>query len=69
MANATSTHDFLQLSRLSRWHVESENLNRALAMVIEAQAQLPMARFWGAGRGKRLPVMGSSSRPRVRARR
>jgi TnpA family transposase len=49
MANATNTHDFSQLSRLSRWHVESEGINHALAMIIEAQAQLPMAQFWGAG--------------------
>ncbi len=49
MANATSTHDFIQLSRLSRWHVESEGMARALAMVIDAQARLPMAQFWGAG--------------------
>lgn len=49
MAGATSTHDYLQLSRLSRWHVESEALDRALAMIVEAQAQLPMAKFWGAG--------------------
>ena len=49
MANATSTHDFIQLSRLSRWHVESESMARALAMVIDAQSHLPMAQFWGAG--------------------
>ena len=49
MAEASNTHDFVQLSRLSRWHIESEAINRALAMVIEAQAQLPMARFWGQG--------------------
>lgn len=49
MAGATSTHDYFQLSRLSRWHVEGEALNRALAMVIEAQARLPMAQFWGTG--------------------
>ena len=49
MANATNTHDFMQLSRLPRWHVESEGMSRALAMVVEAQARLPMARFWGAG--------------------
>ena len=34
---------------LSRWHVESDAINQALAMVIEAQSQLPMARFWGGG--------------------
>ena len=49
MAEATDTHDYFQLSRLSRWHVESDALNRALAMVIEAQSALRMARFWGAG--------------------
>ena len=49
MAEASNTHDFFQLSRLSRWHIESEAIDRALAMVIEAQAQLPMARLWGLG--------------------
>ena len=37
MAEASNTHDFFQLSRLSRWHIESEAINQALAMVIEAQ--------------------------------
>tara|TARA_B100001123_G_scaffold26522_1_gene28549 strand:- start:1414 stop:3117 length:1704 start_codon:yes stop_codon:yes gene_type:complete len=49
MAGATNTHDYFQLSRLSRWHVESEAMARALAMVIEGQSALPMARFWGGG--------------------
>ncbi|MGB1216131.1 MAG: Tn3 family transposase, partial [Pikeienuella sp.] len=49
MAGATNTHDYFQLSRLSRWHVESEAMARALTMVIEGQSALPMARFWGAG--------------------
>ena len=49
MAEASNTHDFFQLARLSRWHIESEAINRALAMVIEAQAQLPMAQLWGLG--------------------
>ncbi|WP_333827190.1 Tn3 family transposase [Pararhodobacter sp.] len=49
MAEATNTHDYFQLSRLSRWHVESDAINQALAMVIEAQSQLPMATFWGGG--------------------
>lgn len=49
MAGATNTHDYFQLSRLSRWHVESEAMAHALAMVIEGQSSLPMARFWGAG--------------------
>ncbi len=49
MAGASSTHSFTQLARLSNWHVESEAINRALAIVIEAQAQLPMAKYWGGG--------------------
>ena len=49
MAGATNTHDYFQLSRLSRWHVEGEAMSRALAKVIEAQSALPMARFWGGG--------------------
>ena len=49
MAGASSTHSFTQLARLSNWHVESEAINRALATVLEAQAQLPMAKHWGAG--------------------
>ena len=49
MAEATNTHDYWKLMRLSRRHVESEALNRALAMVVEAQAKLPMAAFWGMG--------------------
>ncbi|MEO1381347.1 MAG: Tn3 family transposase, partial [Pseudomonadota bacterium] len=49
MAEATSSHDYLQLSRLSRWHIESDAINRALAMVIAAQSELPMAQFWGSG--------------------
>jgi TnpA family transposase len=49
MAEASNTHEYFQLSRLSRWHIESDAINRALAMVVEAQSALPMARFWGTG--------------------
>ena len=49
MADSTNTHDYWELMRLSRWHVEGEAFARALAMVIEAQARLPMATFWGPG--------------------
>ena len=49
MAGASSSHDFFQLSRLSRWHVESDAIKLALAIVIEAHARLPMARLWGEG--------------------
>ncbi|KAB2531782.1 transposase [Salipiger aestuarii] len=47
MAEATHTHNFFQLSRLSSWHIESDAINRALAMVISAQSGLPMAAHWG----------------------
>ena len=46
MAESTNTHDYWELMRLSRWQVEGEAIDRALAMVIEAQAKLPMAAFW-----------------------
>ncbi|MBF0381778.1 MAG: Tn3 family transposase [Magnetococcales bacterium] len=49
MSEASNTHEYWELMRLSRWHVESDAMNRALAMVVEAQAKLPMAAFWGVG--------------------
>lgn len=49
MAEASNTHNFWQLSRLSRWHIESEAINRALAVVIDGQRNLPMAEMWGVG--------------------
>ena len=49
MADSTNTHDYWELMRLARWHVEGEAMDRALAMVIEAQAKLPIAAFWGPG--------------------
>lgn len=49
MAEATSSHGYFQLTRLSRWHVESDAINKALAMVIAAQSKLPMAQYWGGG--------------------
>ncbi len=36
MAEASNTHDYWQLSRLARWHVESEALDQALAIVVAA---------------------------------
>ena len=50
MAEATTTHGFWELMRIARWHVEGEAYDRALAVVVEAQAALPMAAFWGPGR-------------------
>jgi TnpA family transposase len=49
MGEATNTHDYWQLSRLARWHVESDAMDQALAIVVAAQAKLPMSRFWGMG--------------------
>lgn len=42
MVEATNTYDYLQLSRLSRWHIQSDDINRTLTMVIDAQANLHM---------------------------
>ena len=67
MAEASNTHDFFHLSRLSRWHIESEAIDRALAMVIEAPAQLPMARLWGLG--LTASSDGQFFRPHARAKR
>lgn len=49
MAEASDTHDYWQLSRLARWFVESEAMNQALAIVVEAQGKLAMANYWGIG--------------------
>jgi len=49
MAAATNTHSFWELLRIARWHVEGGAYDRALAMIVEAHAALPMAAFWGQG--------------------
>lgn len=49
MAEATNTHGFWELLRIARWHLEGNAYNRALAIVVEAQAKLPLAPFWGIG--------------------
>ena len=41
MAEATTTHGFWELMRIARWHVEGDAFDRALAVVVEAQAALP----------------------------
>ena len=50
MAEASNSHGFWELMRISRWHLVSDAYARALASVVEAQAALPMAGFWGTGR-------------------
>lgn len=40
---ASNPHNFWQLSRISRLDIESEAINRALAIVIDGQHNLPMA--------------------------
>lgn len=49
MAGACNTHNYWQLSRLARWHVESEVIEQALATVVAGRGDLPMARVWGMG--------------------
>ena len=49
MADATTSHEYPQLSRLSRWYVESDAIREALAIVLDAQSRLPMAQYWGSG--------------------
>lgn len=49
MAEASNSHGFWELMRISRWHIESEAYGRALASIVDAQSNLPMARFWGMG--------------------
>jgi len=49
MAEATSSHEYSQLLRLAHWHVEGDAINEALAIVLDAQSKLPMARYWGTG--------------------
>lgn len=40
MAAATADHEYSQLSRLSRWFVESDAINEALAIVLDAAIQV-----------------------------
>src|SRR3546814_16047123 len=49
MAAATNTHSFWELLPIARWHVEGSASARALAMIVEAHAALPMAALWGPG--------------------
>jgi TnpA family transposase len=65
MAAATNTHSFWELL-IARWHVEGSAYDRALAMIVEAHADLPMAAFWGQGTPP--PAMDSSSSPPSRAK-
>ena len=68
MAEATTTHGFWELMRIARWHVEGDAFDRALAIVVEAQAALPMAAFWGTGRtassdGQFFPAAEAGAKP------
>jgi TnpA family transposase len=49
MAGASNSHGYWQLQRISQWHIVSDAINRALSVVIDAQAALPMAHIWGLG--------------------
>ena len=50
MAEATSSHEYSQLLCLAHWHVESQAIDEALAIVFESQSKLLMAQYWGEGR-------------------
>ena len=63
MAEATTTHGFWGLMRIARRRLEGDAFDRALSIVVEAQAALPMAGFWDTGRtassdGQLLPSAG-----------
>src|SRR3546814_11018360 len=49
VAAATNTYSFWELLLIARGHVEGSAYDRALAMIVEAHAALPMASFWGQG--------------------
>src|SRR3546814_18255186 len=49
IAAATNTHSFWELLRIARWHGEGSAYDRAIALIVEAHAALPMAAFWGQG--------------------
>ena len=49
MAAATQGQSFWTLMRIARWHVQDDAYARALALVADAQAALPMVRVWGDG--------------------
>jgi TnpA family transposase len=66
MADATNTHSFWELMRIATLACRRRAYDRALAMVVEAQAALPMAAFWGKGNQHR--ATGSSSPLPSRAR-
>lgn len=49
MSEASNSHSYWQLLRISQWHIVDDAINRALAMVVEAQRNIPMASVWGLG--------------------
>jgi TnpA family transposase len=64
MADACKAYSFWELLRAADRHVREEAYERALAVLIEAQRALPLARFWGAGEtsssdGQHFPTGGA----------
>src|SRR3546814_10057381 len=49
MTAATNTHSIWDLLRIARWHVQGSAYDRALALIAEAHAPLPLAAFGGPG--------------------
>jgi len=49
MAAASNAHSYWELLRIAKWHIQEDAYDRALAMIVDAQSELPMARYWGEG--------------------
>ena len=49
MSEASNSHGYWQLMRIYQWHIIDDAINRSLAMVVNAQQDLPMAHVWGLG--------------------
>jgi TnpA family transposase len=49
MAAASNAHGYWELLRIAKWHIQEDAYDRALAMIVESQSNLPMASNWGEG--------------------
>ncbi len=49
MGAASTTHSFWELLRIAQWYVQEDAYEHALAMIVEAQRNMPMSGIWGSG--------------------
>lgn len=49
MADHTSEVTYEQLARVSQWYLQDENIEKANALLVNFQHQLPIAAYWGDG--------------------